>query len=317
MRKMLWLAVFLSLAWLPAAAQYPAKAVRLVVPAAAGGPTDLLARSIAPKLAEGLGQPLLIENRGGAGGVIGTELVARAAPDGYTIGLVFISHATNPAMVAKLPYDTLKDFAPITLVGYQTLLLVTHPSLPVGSVNELVAMAKSRPGKLDYAADKASGPHLAGELFKYATGTRIVHVPYKGNGPALTDTLAGQVPFMFNTISTSLPYVKTGKLKALAVTSAQRSPLAPELPTMAESGLPGFEVTPWYGLVAPSGTPADVVRKLHAETVKALRSPELKELFAAQGVEIVGGSPDEFRSYIQAEMIKWDKVIKAAGIRGD
>jgi tripartite-type tricarboxylate transporter receptor subunit TctC len=317
MRKLQWLWVWLAMLCLPAAAQYPSKPVRLVVPAAASGPTDLLARIIAPKLAEALGQPVLVDNRGGAGGVVGTDIVAKAAPDGYTLALVFISHATNPAMAGKLPYDTARDFAPVTLVGYQTLLLVVNPSLPVNSVRDLVALARSKPGKLDYAADKASGPHLAGELLKASTGTAIVHIPYKGNGPALADVVAGQVPFMFNTISTSLPYVKAGKLKALAVTSAKRSPLAPDLPTMAESGLPGFEVTPWYGIVAPAGTPPEVIARLHAETVKVLRNPDTRALMEKQGIEVVGSSPQEFAAYIQSETAKWTKVVRAAGIHGD
>jgi tripartite-type tricarboxylate transporter receptor subunit TctC len=317
MRKLQWLWFLLAMLGLPAAAQYPFKPVRPVVPAAAGGPTDLIARAIAPKLSEGLGQPVLVDNRGGAGGVVGTDIVAKAAPDGHTLALVFISHATNPAMAGKLPYDSARDFAPVTLVGYQTLLLVTHPSLPVNSVRDLITLAKSKPGKLDYAADKASGPHLAGELFKASTGTAIVHIAYKGNGPALADTLSGQIPFMFNTISTSLPHVKAGKLKALAVTSAQRSPLAPDVPTMAESGLPGFEVTPWYGILAPAGTPPEVVARLNAEALKVLRNPETRALLERQGIELVGSSPQEFGAYLQAETAKWTKVIKSAGIHGD
>jgi tripartite-type tricarboxylate transporter receptor subunit TctC len=296
---------------------YPSKPVRLIVPAAAGGPTDVVARSITPKLAESLGQPVLVDNRGGVGGIIGTDIVAKAPPDGHTIAMVFISYVTNPTLVAKLPYDTLKDFAPVTLIGYQTTVLVVHPSLPVNSVKELIALAKARPGTLSYAGDTASAAYLAGELFKYMTGTSIVHVPYKGNAPALTDTLAGHVPFMFSGTLSSLPYVKAGRLKALAVTSAQRSPLAPELPTLIESGLPGFEVSPWYGVVAPVRTPKEVIGSLNSEIVKVLRTPDVKERFSSQGVELIGSTPEEFDTYIRREIAKWEKVLKAAGIRAN
>jgi tripartite-type tricarboxylate transporter receptor subunit TctC len=260
---------------------------------------------------------VLIDNRGGAGGIIGTDVVAKAPPDGYTIAMVFISHATNPTLVAKLPYDTLRDFAPVTLVGYQTAVLVLHPSLPVNSVKQLIALAKASPGKLSYAGDTGSASHLAGELFKYMTGTSIVHVPYKGNAPALIDTLAGHIPFMFNAIITCLPYVKAGKLKALAVTSVQRSSLAQELPTMSESGLLGFEVTPWYGVVAPARTPKEAIGRLNSEIVKVLRTPDLKERLSSQGAEVVGSTPEEFDAYIRNEISKWDKVLKAAGIRAN
>lgn len=300
----------------PAVAQsYPSKPVRLIVPAAPGGPTDVVARSIAPKLAESLGQPVVVDNRGGVGGIIGTDIVAKAPPDGHTIAMVFISFVTNPTLVAKLPYDTLKDFSPVTLISYQTAVLVVHPSLPVNSVNELIALAKARPGKLSYAGDTASAAYLAGELFKYMTGTSIVHVPYKGNAPALIDTLAGHVPFMFNAINTCLPYVKAGRLKALAVTSVQRSLLAPELPTMIESGLPGFEVSPWYGVVAPVRTPKEVIGRLHSDIVKVLRTPDVRERFSSQGVELIGSTPEQFDGYIREEISKWDKVLTAAGIR--
>lgn len=257
----------------------------------------------------------MVDNRGGAGGIIGTDIVAKAPPDGHTIAMVFISYVTNPTLVAKLPYDTLRDFAPVTLVGYQTAVLVVHPSLPVNSAKELIALAKARPGKLSYAGGSAA--HLAGELFKYMTGTNIVHVPYKGNAPALIDTLADHIPFMFNAIITSLPHVKAGKLKALAVTSGQRSSLAPELPTMIESGLPGFEVSPWYGVVAPVRTPKETIGRLNSEIVKVLRAPDLKERFSSQGVELVGGSPEQFDAYIRQEISKWEKVLKAAGIRAN
>jgi tripartite-type tricarboxylate transporter receptor subunit TctC len=297
------------------AQSYPLKPVRLIVPAAAGGPTDLVARTIAPKLAESLGQPIVIDNRGGAGGVIGTDVVAKASPAGYTVAMVFQSHSINPTLVAKLPYDTLRDFTPVALVGYNTAVLVLHPSLPVNSVKELIAFVKARPGKLNYAGDTGSGAHIGGELFKYMTGTSMVHVPYKGNGPALADTLAGHIPLMFNSIMTCLPYVKAGKLKALAVTSLQRSSLAPALPTMSESGLPGFEVVAWYGIVAPARTPEEVIGRLNSEIVKVLRTADLSERLTSQGVELVASTPGQFDAHIRSEMSKWDKVLKAAGIR--
>jgi len=294
---------------------FPGKPVRLIVPAAAGGPTDVVARTLAPKLGEHLGQALIVDNRGGAGGVVGTEALAKAPADGYTLAIVFISHATNPTLYAKLPYDTLKDFAAIGMVGHQTTVLVVHPSVPAKSVGDLVALAKARPGALSYAADTASAAHLAGELFRYMSGTSIVHVAFKGNGPALVDTLAGHVPFMFNAIVTSLPHVKAGRLRALAVSSTQRSQLAPDLPTVSESGLRGFEVTAWYGMVAPARTPAEVMRKLSAEVGRTLRLPELRERLSAQGVELTPGTPEQFDLFVRGEISKWEKVLTAAGIR--
>jgi len=245
---------------------------------------------------------------------VGTEAVAKAVPDGNTVALVFISHAVNPALHATLPYDTLRDFVPVALVGYQPLLLVANPSLPVRSAKDVVALAKSRPEGLAYAADTASASHLAAELFKNVTGTNLVHIPYKGNGPALTDTIAGQVPLMFNTINTSLPHVKAGRLRALAVTSAHRSPLASDIPTMEEAGFPGIEVSAWYGVVAPAGVPAAAVSRLNAEIVKALESQEVRERFAAQGVELSGGTPAEFDAFLRREIAKWGTIVRAAGM---
>jgi tripartite-type tricarboxylate transporter receptor subunit TctC len=298
------------------AQSYPSKPVRLIVGAAAGGPTDLVSRTLTPKLSESLGQPVLVDNRGGAGGIIGSEVVAKAPPDGYTVAMIFGSHATNPALVAKLPYDTLKDFAPVAMVGYNTAVLVLHPSVPARSVKELIALAKAEPGKLSYAGDTGSASHVAGELFKYMTGTTIVHIAYKGNGPALADTLAGHVPLMFASTIICLPYIKATRLKGLAVTSLQRSPLLPELPTLSESGLRDFEVNAWYGVVAPSRTPNEVINRLNVAIVKVLQAPELKERFASQGLEVVGSTPEEFDAHIRLELGKWNKVLKAAGIRG-
>jgi tripartite-type tricarboxylate transporter receptor subunit TctC len=306
----------LAAALLPAGgwAQTAGRPLRIVVPAAAGGPTDVVARVLAPVLSRNLGRAVVVENRGGAGGIVGTEAVAKATPDGNTVALVFISHAVNPALHRTLPYDTLRDFVPIVLVGYQPLLLVANPSLPVENPKDVVALAKSRPEGLAYAADMASAPHLAAELFKNVTGAGLVHIPYKGNGPALSDTIGGQVPLMFNTINTSLPHVKAGRLKALAVTSARRSPLAVDIPTMAEAGFPGIEVTAWYGVVAPAGVPAATVSELNAQLVKALQSEEVRERFAAQGVELSGGTPAEFDAFLRLEIAKWGKIVRAAGM---
>jgi tripartite-type tricarboxylate transporter receptor subunit TctC len=309
------LAALIAIVLLSMGAQaQPAKVARIIVPAAAGGPTDVMARVIAPALAQALGQPVVVEDRGGAGGIVGTEALARSAPDGATLGLVFISHATNPALHAKLPYDTLTDFASIALVGYQPLLLVVHPSLAVASVKELVALARTRPGALNYGADTASAPHLAAELFKHVTATQLVHVPYKGNGPALNDTISGQLQVMFNTINTSLPHVKAGRLKALATTASRRSPLAPDVPTMAESGFAGVEVSAWYGLVAPAAVPKETLGRLNGALNSALSLSEVRERFAAQGVELAGGSPAELDAFIRAELAKWRTIIRAAGI---
>ncbi|HXM80523.1 MAG TPA: tripartite tricarboxylate transporter substrate binding protein [Burkholderiales bacterium] len=300
------------------AQNYPVRPIKLLVGVPPGGPTDAVARSIAPDLSEALGQPVVVENRSGASAVIATDAVAKAPPDGYMLAFVFITHATNPTLVAKLPYDTLKDFAPVTQVGAQTMLLVAHPSLPVSSVAQLISLAKSQPGKLDYAAsDAGSAPHLAGELFKLMSGTAITAVHYKGTAPALTDTLSGHVPLMFVSNITGLPHVQAGKLKALAVTGAQRSPLAPGVPTVAESGLPGYEVVPWYGVVAPAKTPKSVIARLHAEIVKIVRKPEVKARLSGQGIELIGSRPEEFDALIRSEMVKWEKVLKAAGVHAE
>jgi tripartite-type tricarboxylate transporter receptor subunit TctC len=281
----------------------------------AGGPTDSVARAIAPDLAEALGQPVVVENRPGASAVIATDFVAKSPPDGHTLAFVYITHATNPTLAPNMPYDTLRDFAPVSQVGAQTMVFVAHPSFQASSVQEVIALAKAQPGKLDYAAsDAGSTPHLAGELFKYMSGTDIVGIYYKGTAPALTDTLAGQVPLMFVSNISVMPHVQAGKLKALAVTGAQRSPLLPNVPTVAESGLPGYEVTSWYGIVAPAKTPRSIITRLSAEVAKIARKPELRARLAGQGLDLVTGSPEEFDALIRAEIEKWAKVLKATGV---
>jgi tripartite-type tricarboxylate transporter receptor subunit TctC len=305
---------------LPVSAQtYPDRPIRLVVPFPPGGGSDITGRTIAQKLGEALGQQIIVDNRGGAGGNIGTDIVAKAAPDGYTICMALSGpFSINGSLMGKLPFDPLKDFALITLAGATPNLLVAHPSVPAQSVKELIALAKASPGKLNFASSGVGTPaQLAGELFNTMAGVKLVHVPYKGAAPALTDLLAGQVQLMFSTMPPALPQVKAGKLKALAVTSAKRSLTTPELPTIAEAALPGFEAITWYGMAAPAGTPAAIVKKLNAEVVKLLHLPEVKERLLATGTEASGTSPEEFAAYIKSEIVKWAKVVKASGARVD
>jgi tripartite-type tricarboxylate transporter receptor subunit TctC len=267
-------------------------------------------------MTEALGQQIIIDNRGGAGGTIGTDIAAKAVPDGYTLILVSGSHAINPGLYQKLPYDTVNDFAPITQLATSPGILVVNPSLPVKSVRDLIALARAKPGQLNYAsAGSGTPPHLAGELFKVMAKIDMVHVPYKGNAPAFTDVIGGQVPLIFPTMPSAMPHVRSGKLRALAVTSAKRSPAAPEIPTIAESGLPGYEATSWYGILAPARTPPAIVSRLHGVLVSTLGSPDMKEKLASQGLDPVGNTPQQFAAVIAAEIRKWAKVVKASGAR--
>ncbi len=294
---------------------YPSKAIRFVVPVPAGGGVDILTRVIGQKIAESMGVPVIPDNKPGASAAIGTEFVAKAAPDGYTIMMGYSAHATNPIFSPKLPYDTEKDFAAVVFVGYIPLILVTHPSFRANSVKELIALAKARPGEVQFASGGAgAGAHLSGELLKHLTGIDIVHVPYKGNAPALNDVLGGQVSIMFDTITTALPHVKAGKLKALAVTSAKRSPLAPELPTMIEAGLRDFDISAWYVVLAPAATPRDVIRKLNNEINRAMSDPELRSRMGTQGVEFAGGTPEQADAFIRSEIKRWRQIIKTTGM---
>jgi len=299
-----------------AAAQgYPAKPVRFVVPYAPGGSTDTLARTIGVKLTNLLGQQVVVDNRPGASGNIGMEIVARALPDGYTIVLGYIANlAIDPSLYAKMPYDPVRDFAPITELASSPNVLVAHPSVPVTSFRDLLVKAKQ--GQYNFAsAGVGSVGHLTGELLNQMAGIRMVHVPYKGSGQAVTDLLGGHVQLMFSGFSSTLPHIRAGRLRALAVTGAQRSPAAPDVPTIAESGFPGFEATAWYGVLAPAKTPKPVVSRLHDDIVKVLQEPDVKNRLSGLGFEIVGSTPEQFSAYIKSEIKKWAKAVKASGAK--
>ena len=302
----------------PAGAQtaYPQKPIRMVVPFPPGGGTDILARLFGQKMSETLGQQVIIDNRGGAGGTIGTDIAAKAPPDGYTLILVSGSHAINPGLYPKLPYDSVNDFAPITQLATSPGILVVNPSLPVKSVKDLIALARAKPGQINYAsAGSGTPPHLAGELFKVMAKIDMVHVPYKGNAPAFTDVIGGQVSLIFPTMPSAMPFIKSGRLRPIAVTSAKRSPAAPDIPTIAESGLPGYEATSWYGILAPARTPREIVARLHEVLVSIIGSPDMKDKLAAQGLDPVGNTPQQFAAVIKSEISKWAKVVKASGAK--
>ena len=297
-------------------AAYPIRPVRVIVTFPPGGGTDIVARMVFQKVAEIMRASFVIENRGGAGGTIGTDLAAKSAADGYTLVVVSGSHTINPSLYSKLTYDTLRDFAPVTLLVTGPGLLVVHPSLPARNVRQLIALAKARPGLIFYAsAGNGTPPHMAGELFKNMTATVIVHVPYKGNAQAMTDLMAGQVSLSFPTIPSAFPHVQTGKLRALGVTSAVRSAALPDVPTIAEAGAPGYEGSAWYGVLAPAGTPQAITGRLQREIAAALRAPDIGGKLMAQGLEPVANTPEEFAALIPAEIAKWSKVIAASVIR--
>jgi tripartite-type tricarboxylate transporter receptor subunit TctC len=298
---------------------FPSKTVKLVVPFPAGGPLDATGRTIGQKLTEAWGQSVIVENKPGAGGNIGAEYVAKSAPDGYTVVMGALStHAVNPSLYPKMQFDAQKDFAPITLVAVTPNVLVVNPSLPVHSVKELIAYAKANPGKLSFGSGSiGSAGHLAGELFKVDAGVDMVHVPYKGAAPAMQGLLAGDTQLMFDNLASAMSQVKGGKLRALAVTTAERSKLVPELPTMAEAGVPGFDISTWYGLLAPAGTPPDVIAKWNADVTKILSAPEMRERLAAQGAEAAPDSPADFAKFIASELVKYAKIVKASGAKVD
>lgn len=302
-----------------AQAQYPTKSIRLIVPFAAGGSSDFTARTLAHRIGADWGQQVVVDNRAGGTGVIGVQLAAKAAPDGYTILFASSStFATAPALNPNLPYNPVKDFAPISLVILGPNILTAHPSLPVQSVKDLIQLAKAKPGQITYASPGiATASHMAGVLFVRGAGIDLLHVPYKGGGPAVTDLLAGQVNLLFGSVSTSLPLVKAGRLRVLAATSAKRLSTLPDVPTLAESGLPGYEVVQWFGLAGPADTPRVIIAKFNQELVAALANPETRESLLKQGLEPVGGTPGEFAAHIKSELARWTRVFKEMGLQGD
>ena len=317
---MLFLALLVSWAALaqPAVQPYPSKPIRMVVAFAPGGIADFAARSISSRLADALGVPVVVENKAGAGGIIGAELVAKSAPDGYTLLVTSISHTINASVAKNLPFDTQRDFAPVMLIADAPNILVLHPSLPAASLAEVIALARSRPGELNYASSGiGTSTHLCGELFKNMTGVELQHVPYKGGGPAVADLLGGQVQLMFATLPTVLEHVRAGKLRALGVTGAQRFAGAPDIPTLGEAGLPGYEVSGWSGLFAPARTPRAAIDRLAVESAKILKDPALRERFIAQGAEPAVKMPDDFAAFVAAEIRKWRQVAEASGMRAN
>ncbi len=298
---------------------YPAKQIRFVVPFPPAGPADILSRIIGQNLAESWGQQVVIDNRAGAGGNLAAELVAKAPPDGYTMMMGFVgTHAINASLYRDMAFDPVKDFEPVGLVARVTIILVVHPSIPARSVKELIALARSKPGELTFGSPGNGTPqHLAGELFNTMANVKMVHVPYKGAVPALTDLLGGRLSMIFSSMPPALPHVKTGKLRALGVTSLQRSPAASDVPTIAESGLPGYDVTNWYGVLLPAKTPKEIVTRLNAEIVRIMNLPDVKERLAAQGAESLTSTPEQMAAYIRSETDKWAKVVKFSGAKID
>jgi len=299
-----------------AQAGYPSKPVRLVVPSSAGGGTDIVARIIAPDLSKRLGQQVVIDNRPGAGTMIGIEVAAKSPPDGYTLLMGLSTLAINSALYKKVPYDPQRDFAPITQAISSASIIVVHPSVPVKTLKELIAFARARPGQINYAsAGTGTYPHMTMELFLSMAKLKMVHIPYKGTAPAMIDMVAGQVATMAATILTGMPQIRAGRLRPLGITSAARSPIVPDIPTVAEAGLPGYESVQWYGMLAPARTPRDIITRLHGEATRVLQQPEIKARFAGDGADPVGSSPEEFTRYIQSELTKWAKVARDAGIQ--
>ena len=296
---------------------YPVKPIRVIVPFGSGGPCDFLVRTVGQKIAESWGQQLIVDHRTGANGVVGSELAARAAPDGYTLALATNgTHGINASLFPKLPYDTVKDFAPVTRIGLAPFLLIAHPSLPVRGVKELIALARMRPGEITWSCG-GSPSQLAAELFKKTAGINVIVVPYKGNAPAVTAVISGEVSLSFGNVAQSAPQVKAGRLRALGVGSLQRSAVMPDVPTVAESGLPGFEAGAWYGVLAPAATPRAIVERLNGELVRILKMPEVQQRLRGEAYEIIADTPDQFAAAIRAEVAKWAPIVKAAGLRGE
>ena len=298
---------------------YPAKPIRMVLPYPPGGGSDTIGRPLAQKLSESLGQQVIVENRGGANGNIGMEHAARAAPDGYTLVFALTAQlAVNPALYGKVPYDPVKDFAPITLLGTGAYILVVHPSLPAKTLKQLIALAKAQPGQIAYSSSgNGSGGHLAAELMNSMAGIRMLHVPYKGGGPALVDLIAGQVQVLFSTQLASWPHIQSGRIRALAVSTAKRPASIPDLPTVAEAGLPGYDSGVWYAVLAPAGTPRDIIMKLNGEIIRALKVQDYRALLVNNAIDPIGSAPEQLGQYIRSELTKWATVVKEAGVRVD
>jgi tripartite-type tricarboxylate transporter receptor subunit TctC len=296
---------------------YPSRTIRFIAPFSAGGGTDLIARTVAQKLTEALGQTVIVDNRPGGGAVIGTELAAKAPPDGYTIMIATPTITVNPSFIPKLPYDALRDFAPVTLLASSPHLLAVHPSVPAKNVKELVALARARPGQLAFSGTSGGSSHLSAELFSSMAKIKVLHVPYKSTGQAVLAIVTGEVSLGFNDVMTNLPQMKAGRLRGLAVTSLQRSAAVPELPTIDESGYKGFQSGVWYGVVAPARTPPEIVARLNAELVKIVRQPDFVKTLGAQGAVAIGSSPEHFGAYLKSETARWAKIIKEANIRSD
>jgi tripartite-type tricarboxylate transporter receptor subunit TctC len=300
------------------AQSYPTKPVKIVVPFAAGGPADIYARMVAERLQASLGQPFVVEDKPGGGSIVGTEAVHNSAPDGYTLLMMSNTHTVNESLIRDKPFDLMRDFVPVAPVNYSDLVLVVHPSVPAKDLKEFIALAKSKPGQLNYASSGPGTPyHMAGELFKAMAGVNIVHVPYKGSSGARTDVIGGQVQMMFDAITTMAPNVRAGKLRALGTTGSARSSVLPEVPTVSEAGVPGYEATIWLGIMAPKGTPKEIVDKLNGEITKAANSPEMKAEWGKQGALAMSMSPDQFEQYLKQDIEKWARVVKISGARQD
>jgi tripartite-type tricarboxylate transporter receptor subunit TctC len=313
------LAVFTACACLPALGQtYPSKAVKIITPFAAGGPADIYARFIGQRLSEALGQPFIIENRPGAGSVIGTDAAAKSPADGYTLLMMSNTHTVNESLIPNKPFDLMRDFAPVAPINYSDLVLVVHPSVPANNLKELIALAKSKPKAMNYASSGPGTPyHMAGELFKAMADIDVVHVPYKGSSGARTDILGGQVQMMFDAITTMAPNVRAGKLKAFGTTGKVRSSVLPDVPTIAEAGVPGYEATIWLGIMVPTGTPKPVIDKLNAEIIKIVNRPDVKKTWQEQGAEPMSMTPEQFGQYMREDITKWARIVKISGAKVD
>jgi tripartite-type tricarboxylate transporter receptor subunit TctC len=317
-RSLATFAIMLALGGSAFAQGWPSKPIRMIVPYTPGGYTDFMARAVGQKLSEALGQPIIFENKPGANAIIGTDVVAKAAPDGYTIGTVIAAHAVNATLNPKLPYDTLKDVTYVSLMSVAPLIMIAHPSLPANNMKELIALAKAKPGELNFASSGVgAAAHLTMEMFKSRTGINMQHVPYKGTAGALQDTVGGRINVMFDVVGPLMPQVRAGNVKALAVTAKDRIPAAADVPTMAEQGVPDFVSGTWAGIIAPAGTPKEIVDRIASEAKKALADPAMRDKLAEQGIVAVGNTPDEFRAFVTEEVARWAKVIQDAGIKAE